>query len=125
MPGDEVVTALGTSTMPDRAAIFTGILARNALRREAQLPQLNVRVTFESEVDRALWVEHVLDHLETVQAEVLRVERETRGPTFPESAGGHWIVAARVRATLVETFWARRRHDRHCGRALAAKFSSP
>lgn len=95
--------------MPDRAAIFADILTRNALRREARLPLLNVRATFEREVNRALWIEHVHEHLETVRAEVLRIEREKRGSTFPESGGGHWIIAARVRATLIETFRARRR----------------
>ena len=88
--------------------IFSSILARNDLRRTSRLPLLDVRRTWESEVDRALWAEHVRDHLETVRAEVLRVEREKRGSAFPESGGGWWIVAARVRATLVETFRARR-----------------
>lgn len=94
--------------MVDRAALFSSVLARNVLRREAQMPQLDVRATFESEIDRALWVEHVRDHLETVRAEVLRIERARRGPTFPESGGGHWIVAAKVRAALVKSFQAER-----------------
>lgn len=94
--------------MVDRAAIFSSILARNDLRRNSHLPLLDVRRTYEVEVERALWVEHVRDHHEIVRAEVLRVEREKQGPTFPQSGGGWWIVAAKVQATLAERFRARR-----------------
>jgi hypothetical protein len=43
--------------MIDRAAIFAELTQRNALRREARLPLLDLRYEFEDAVNRALWRE--------------------------------------------------------------------
>ena len=102
-----VVTAL-EHRLVDRAAIFSSILARNALRREAQLPQLNVRATFEREVEHRLWAEFVAEHGERVHAEVLAERRAKFGPDYPLSAGGRMGVAALVQRALVERYHARR-----------------
>jgi hypothetical protein len=93
--------------MLDRAAIFSSILTRNALRREAHLPLLDVRGSFKREVRQALWREHVEQHHETVRAQVLRDFRERLGSDML-SAGGRWAINAMTHKTLVESFRARR-----------------
>ena len=93
--------------MVDRAAIFSSILARNALRRGAQLPQLDVRATFEREVEHALWIEHVERHHAEVRAQVLDDLRQRFGRE-PLSAGGRWAISALTQKALVERYRAHR-----------------
>ena len=97
--------------MPDRSAIFSSILTRNALRREAHLPLLDVRQTFDREVEQALWRAHVGQHVETVRAQVWARRRAHHGPTWGLSAGGRWAVNAEVRAILRESFQAEMRDE--------------
>lgn len=94
--------------MPDRAAIFSSILDRIALRREARLPLLDVRRTFEREVGQALWREHVEQHHAEVRAHVVDDLRQRLGRE-PLSTGGRWAVNALTNKALVESFRARRR----------------
>ena len=91
----------------DRAAIFADILARNALRRGAQLPQLDVRATFEHEVEQALWREHVEQHHAEVRAQVLDDLRKRLGRE-PLSAGGRWAINALTQKALVKRYRAQR-----------------
>ena len=71
----------------DRSAIFTHILARNALRREAKLPTLKVRAEYERLVEIARWREIVDAHYERVSDELLAQFRE-KTPGWGHSAGG-------------------------------------
>lgn len=89
--------------MIDECAIFLGICNRNSLRREARLPLLDVRVTFEREVRQARWREHVARHHDAVRAKVLREARGTHGPDYPRSAGGQWAVRIRTRRVLQDS----------------------
>ena len=93
--------------MADRGAIFADVLARNALRREAKLPLLDVRREYERIVEQALWREHVERHYEEVRAQVLDDLRKRLGRE-PLSAGGRWAVAALVTKALAESFRAGR-----------------
>ncbi|WP_331288446.1 MULTISPECIES: hypothetical protein [Methylobacteriaceae] len=51
LPTEDTRTAWA-STGPDRGAIFSETLRRQALRREAQLPLLNVRAEYERAVEQ-------------------------------------------------------------------------
>ncbi|WP_407523789.1 hypothetical protein [Methylobacterium oryzisoli] len=76
----------------DRAAIFEEVLKRNALRREAHLPLLNVRATYEREVAGALWRAHRTRNYEAVRAEVVARLRARFGKRWGGSAGARWHV---------------------------------
>lgn len=104
---DEAVVG-GRSDKSGRAAIFTDILARNALRREARLPLLDVRTTFDREVKYAEWVAHVVEHEEAARAEVLRDQRRRHGADYPQSTGGRWAVSILTTQALRRSFVARR-----------------
>lgn len=88
----------------DRSAILTTILQRQALRREAQLPLLNVRAEYERTVEQALWKTHVDECGEAVRAEVLAELRSRHGPQFGYSVGGLWAVRLRTEKRLREMF---------------------
>lgn len=81
-----------TITGPDRGAIFSDILRRQALRREAQLPLLNVRAEYERAVEQARWRAHVETYGEAIRAQVLAELRAKNGPHFGSSVGGIWAV---------------------------------
>ena len=93
--------------MPDRAVIFSDLLARNALRREAQLPPLDVRHEFRLAVERSLWAEHVERHHAEVRARVLDDLRRRLGQE-PSSTGGRWAISSLTLKALRESFRARR-----------------
>lgn len=94
-----------TSTpLIDRAAIFSTILRRQALRREAQLPLLDIRAEYERAVEQALWQAHVEEHGETVRAEVLAELRAKHGPQFGQSVGGLWAIRILTGRRLAEMF---------------------
>lgn len=90
--------------MPDRSAIFSDILARNALRIEAKLPLLPVGTTYRREVERARWREHVQQHQEAVHAVILREQRARYGSDYPQSAGGRWAMSILVHRSLRASF---------------------
>ena len=90
--------------MIDRAEIFRCILAKNALRREALLPLLDVRQIYEREIKLARWLEHVEEHGERVRAEVLRSHRIKYGSDYPSSAGGRWAINALTWKALEASF---------------------
>jgi len=99
---DEIATAAITG--PDRAAIFSSILRRQALRREAQLPLLNVRAEYEHAVSQALWRAYVEEHGATVRAQVLDELRSRLGAQFGSSVGGLWAVRLRTEKRLRDMF---------------------
>lgn len=94
--------------MIDRAAIFSDLLRRNAIRREAKLPLLDVRQTYEREVERRLWIEYARQNSARVQAEVLGKQRAKYGPAYPVSGGGRLAVGCLVHKALREGFRAQR-----------------
>ena len=96
--------------MADPGAIFTDILTRRHLRREAKLPLLDVHVVYRREVEQALWREHVRQHHEEVRAQVFDDLRQRLGRE-PLSAGGRWAVNAMVTKTLAESFTGPRTID--------------
>lgn len=100
----EDVRSASTITGPDRGAIFSNILRRQALRREAQLPLLNVRAEYERAVDQARWRAHVETYGETIRAQVLAELRAKNGPQFGGSVGGMWAVRILASKRLREMF---------------------
>jgi hypothetical protein len=92
------------TTQVDAAAILASIWARNALRREAQLPLLPVRATFEREVRQARWSAHVEQHYATTRTRVLDELRARHGEGFGYSVGGRWIIEAMTTQALRTTF---------------------
>jgi len=82
----------------DRVAVFNELTRRNALRKAANLPLLDLRT------ELALAVEHTVhrvyaeqcakyeDDRRRIRADVLRELRVTRGHEFPASMGGRLMV---------------------------------
>jgi hypothetical protein len=93
----------------DRAAIFTTILRRNALRRANGLPAIDVQAEYTRQVAmasqrdyRAVCDEHAAD-CEVIRLEVLAELRTKYGEGFGESMGGRWAVGQLTRRRF-ETF---------------------
>jgi hypothetical protein len=87
--------------MISEAAIFTELTRRNALRREAKLPLLDLRTEFEHAVSLALWKEgheRFDGEIPRIKQEVLAELQQTRGPEFDEyrSAGARWLIGHMV-----------------------------
>ena len=87
----------------DRAAIFTEITKRNALRRKAQLPLLDVRAEMAHAVSLAALKEYRefcdqhRDKLEQFRTEVLAEMRERNPNFFGHSLGGRLAVGFKAR----------------------------
>jgi hypothetical protein len=94
----------------DRASLFTSILERNALRREAKLPLLPVRETFETEVRIAEWHAFCEQHAQAVWDEILGEKRRTYAD-WGNSAGGQLYLRVMTTKALRERF-AQQRRDR-------------
>lgn len=94
--------------MIDRAAIFTAILKKNALRREAGLPELPVRVAYDKEIEHASWCEYAKEHGARVRAEVLAGLRARYGADWPTSGGGRMAYSCLVAKAMAESFAVQR-----------------
>jgi hypothetical protein len=88
--------------MVDRAAIFAELTKRNAVRREARLPLLDLRAEYAHQIwiakRREYWTacdEHA-DEREAIRRRVLAEFRAKYGPNFPSTSGGHWAVGLRT-----------------------------
>lgn len=92
--------------MIERAAIFTAVIKKNALRREAGLPELPVRDTYRRNVDDASWHEFTRQHGARVRAEVLAKQRARYGADWPTSGGGRTAYSCLVAMALAERFSA-------------------
>ncbi|UYW29495.1 hypothetical protein OKC48_13625 [Methylorubrum extorquens] len=103
LPTEDACTARA-SIGPDRGAIFSEILRRQALRREAQLPLLDVRAEYERAVEQAQWRAHAKTYREAVRAQVLAELRAKNGSQFGGSVGGRWAVRLLTEKRLQETF---------------------
>ena len=81
----------------DRAAIFTGLTTRNALRKMAKLPLLDLRaemaLAVQHEAHRvfAEQCERFDDDRRCITNEILTELRTTRGQDFPNSMGGRLL----------------------------------
>ena len=101
----------------NKAAIFTEITRRNALRREAGLPLLDVRAEFDHGVALARWEEYQAvcdahaDLRAEIQAEVIEELRRSTGRDHRLSVGGRWAIAARTQQRF-EAALARKGHPR-------------
>jgi hypothetical protein len=89
------------SLMVDKAAIFMELTIRNAVRRDAKLPLLDVRAEFNHAVSLALWKEgrERFDcEIPRIKQKVVAELQQTRGPEFDEyrSAGARWLVGYKV-----------------------------
>ncbi len=89
----------------DRAAIFSNILQRNALRREAKLPLLNVRAVCDREVEHARWRAYVEQHLDQTRSRIA-AEFEQRVGREPLSGGALMAIAALTLKSLRQGFRA-------------------
>ena len=89
----------------DRASIFSELCRRNALRREAHLPLLNIPAEYQRLVVVARWRYVMEHHYADTRAEVLATLRATRGPDFGNSAGGRWMIEIFTTRTLRERYW--------------------
>jgi len=85
----------------DRATLFTAVLGRNALRRAALLPPLDVRAEYRRVVAEAAWREYErrcsaeADALARCRAEAVAECRKRFGPTFDTRNSGSRILVAR------------------------------
>ena len=89
----------------DRAAIFSELCRRNALRREAHLPLLNVPAEYARLLDVAMWSYIVEHHYAATRAEVFAALLATRGQDFGNSAGGRWLIEIFTQRELRERYW--------------------
>lgn len=87
--------------MTDRAAIFTDLTKRNALRRAGGLPPLDLRAEYAYECALAAWKEWEKtcdDHVTlyaTIHGDVLADLRKARNDdTFPQTMGGRLMIEA-------------------------------
>lgn len=76
----------------DRADILARILQRQAIRRDAHLPLLDVPAEYTRAVRQALWTRHVERHYERVRARVVAERRRRHGLEWGLSAGGRWLI---------------------------------
>jgi hypothetical protein len=82
----------------DHAPIFTALTQRNALRKAAKLPLLDLRIEMAVAIQRdaqRVYVEQCEkydDDRRRIREDVLRELRVTRGADFPMSMGGRWLV---------------------------------
>lgn len=103
LPTEDTLPA-SAITGPDRGAILSTILRRQALRREAQLPLLDVRSEYERAVEQAQWKVHVETYGDAVRAQVLAELRAKHGPQFGYSIGGLWVVRSLAAERIRQIF---------------------
>lgn len=94
----------------DKVAILAGILRRNALRREAQLPLLDVWVFYRKEAAyQRAWARHDA-YYQALRAEVIERLETERGPDFIRTRLGTWIVHTEALRLLRDRFPTEQRH---------------
>lgn len=101
--------------MTDRAQIFTELTKRNALRREAGLPLLNLRQELEYQIALDRWKawEAICEAHADLRAEIrerVRAEYLDKGSTL-QSTGGRVLLDIKTEAAFVDEL-ARRGHKR-------------
>jgi hypothetical protein len=90
--------------MLDKAALFTELTQRNALRRKAQLPLLDLPTEYARMVRLAQQTALYEQHYDRVRAAVLAELRQRKGPDFDEtrSAGARWLINAMVQKRMAQ-----------------------
>ncbi|MDN3572343.1 hypothetical protein [Methylobacterium longum] len=95
----------------DRGAIFSAILARQALRIEAKLPRLDVGFEYNKAVEQALhrveevrWQRHAELHHDRVRGEILARQRRKHGPAWPSGWSGRMVLSILVQRELEASF---------------------
>ena len=88
----------------DRGAIFNMILKRQALRREAQLPLLDIHSEYHRAVEQALWRQHVELHHDRVRADILAQQRARHGQGWGLSWGGQFGLSLLTHRALQASF---------------------
>jgi hypothetical protein len=91
--------------MVDRQQILETLYARQALRREARLPLLDLTAEYHRAVVAARWREIVEEHWDRVEAEILAEKRREK-PDWGWSAGGRMALTALTVKTLTERYYA-------------------
>lgn len=89
----------------DRAVIFSNLCHRNALRRAARLPLLDLKAEYRRLVDLAKWRYITERYRVAVQSEILARQRDQCGPTWGNSAGGRWMTEILTTRLLRERYW--------------------
>jgi hypothetical protein len=85
------VIARYISDVIDKAAIFTELTRRNAVRRRAQLPLLDMRDELDRAVEFTRWKAVWEEHADRVRSEVIAELSKRLGGEL-QSAGGRWAV---------------------------------
>jgi len=89
----------------DRAGIFAAICHRNGIRRDAQLPLLNIRAEYRCLVNVAKWNFVVERYYSTTRAEIIAGMRAEYGNGWGYSAGGRWATEILTTRLLRERYW--------------------
>ena len=87
----------------DRQQILETLYQRQALRREARLPALDITAEYHHAVATARWAEIVAQHYERVEAEILREKRRERAD-WAVSSGGRLALRLMTMKTLRERY---------------------
>ncbi|WP_456684606.1 hypothetical protein [Bradyrhizobium sp. P5_C11_2] len=94
----------------DKVSILAGILRRNALRREAQLPLLDVWALYRKEAAyQRAWALHDA-HYPALRAEVIVRLATERGPDFIRTRLAAWIVHTEALRMLRDRSPTEQRH---------------
>ncbi len=91
----------------DRTRIFSDLCARNKLRREAQLPLLNMKTEYSHEIAKANFAHRralLEERRAEIKAEILEKMRARYGPYWPNDLGGRYWLGAMVERTLRQRF---------------------
>ena len=78
--------------MIDKATIFAELTRRNAIRRQAQLPLLDMRNEFHRAVEFSRWKTVCEEHSDQMRSEVIAELSKAFGGE-PQSTGGRWAVS--------------------------------
>jgi hypothetical protein len=87
----------------DRSAIFQNLCLRNQLRREAQLPLLDLKTEYDSAIriaEAALRRAIGKQYEPQLRAEILDKMRACYGPLWPSDMGGRYLLGALLRKAL-------------------------
>ena len=91
--------------MVDKAAIFTDLTRRNALRREAKLPLLDVQAEFVHAVEVATWREACKEHADDIARIREQAEADFRQRHCADgglSAGGRWAINYEIIRRIID-----------------------
>jgi len=91
-------------TVVDRGAIFSALLARQALRIEAKLPRLDIPTLYRRSVEQALWRQHVELHHDRVRADILARQRARHYKAWPQTWGGRVGLSVMVQQALKASY---------------------